>query len=84
MVVKLAGPVFFSPIFLVPGVLVAVLGIYLANIYLKAQMSVKREMRYARVLFRLFLSTDDVTLAMLVHQYWPTLALRLPGSVGSV
>ena len=46
MIVKLGGPVFFSPIFLIPGVLIAVLGMYLGNIYLKAQMSVKREMRY--------------------------------------
>ncbi|KAF8885695.1 multidrug resistance-associated ABC transporter [Gymnopilus junonius] len=48
MVVKLSGPVIFTPIFLLPGVIIAVLGIYLGNIYLKAQMSVKREMSNAR------------------------------------
>jgi len=45
MVVKLSGPVMFTPIFLLPGILIAGLGMYLGNIYLKAQMSVKREMR---------------------------------------
>ena len=43
--VKLAGPVIFTPIFLLPGVVIGVVGVYLSNIYLKAQMSVKREMR---------------------------------------
>lgn len=52
MIVKLGGPVFFSPIFLIPGVFIAVLGMYLGNIYLKAQMSVKREMRYGYPCFR--------------------------------
>lgn len=45
MIVKLGGPVFFSPIFFFPGILIGLLGAYLGNIYLKAQMSVKREMR---------------------------------------
>ena len=45
MVCKLAGPVIFTPIFLLPGVVIAGLGIYIGNIYLKAQISVKREMR---------------------------------------
>ncbi|PPQ71032.1 hypothetical protein CVT26_011497, partial [Gymnopilus dilepis] len=46
--VKLAGPVIFTPIFLLPGVVIGVVGVYLSNIYLKAQMSVKREMSNAR------------------------------------
>lgn len=45
MVCKLAGPVIFTPIFLLPGIAIAAIGIYIGNIYLKAQMSVKREMR---------------------------------------
>jgi hypothetical protein len=45
MVCKLAGPVIFTPIFLIPGIVIAGLGIYIGNIYLKAQISVKREMR---------------------------------------
>lgn len=48
MLVKLAGPVIFTPTFLIPGVFVTVIGIYIGNIYLKAQMSVKREMSNAR------------------------------------
>ena len=45
MVTKLGGPVLFTPIFLLPGVLIALLGVYIGNIYLRAQMSVKREKR---------------------------------------
>lgn len=45
MVIKLGGPVLFTPIFLLPGVLIAVFGVYIGNVYLRAQMSVKREKR---------------------------------------
>ena len=45
MVTKLGGPVLFMPIFLLPGVSIALLGMYIGNIYLRAQMSVKREKR---------------------------------------
>ena len=45
MVVKLSGPVIFTPIFLIPGLIITIIGVYIGNIYLKAQMSVKREMR---------------------------------------
>jgi ABC-type multidrug transport system fused ATPase/permease subunit len=45
MATKLGGPVLFTPIFLIPGVSIAFLGVYIGNIYLKAQMSVKREKR---------------------------------------
>ncbi|PPQ73481.1 hypothetical protein CVT26_010183 [Gymnopilus dilepis] len=48
MLVKLTGPVILTPIFLLPGLLIAVLGMYLGTLYLKAQMSVKREMSNAR------------------------------------
>ncbi|KDR83050.1 hypothetical protein GALMADRAFT_866663 [Galerina marginata CBS 339.88] len=40
--------IIFTPIFLFPGLAVAALGFYLGNIYLKAQLSVKREMSNAR------------------------------------
>lgn len=43
---KLFVIVILSPVFLVPAVLVAGIGAWLANFYLKAQLSVKREMRY--------------------------------------
>lgn len=45
MIVQLAIPAIVAPIILGPGLLVALLGVYIANTYLKAQMSVKREMR---------------------------------------
>ncbi|KAJ3512976.1 hypothetical protein NLJ89_g3209 [Agrocybe chaxingu] len=48
MIIKLTGAVLFTPLFLAPGLVIAALGIYLGNIYLKAQMSVKREMSNAR------------------------------------
>jgi ABC-type transport system involved in cytochrome bd biosynthesis fused ATPase/permease subunit len=48
MFVRLMGPVIFTPLFLIPGIVVAALGVYIGNIYLKAQMSVKREMSNAR------------------------------------
>ncbi|KAF8969860.1 hypothetical protein BDZ97DRAFT_1902271 [Flammula alnicola] len=38
----------FTPIFLFPGMAVGVLGIFMGNLYLKAQLSVKREMSNAR------------------------------------
>jgi len=42
---KMIVIVFFTPLFLVPTLAVACLGIYIANMYLRAQMSIKREMR---------------------------------------
>ena len=43
---KLGAIVLFTPLFLVPGIGVAILGLYFGNMYLKAQLSVKRETRY--------------------------------------
>ena len=48
MVVKFGAVVIFTPIFLIPGVLVAVLGGICGQIYIKAQLSVKREMSNAK------------------------------------
>lgn len=45
MIVRLAGSVVFTPAFLIPGLGVILVGVYLGNLYLKAQLSVKREMR---------------------------------------
>jgi hypothetical protein len=44
---RLVVIVIFTPIFVFPSVAVAILGFYLGNLYLRAQLSVKREMRYA-------------------------------------
>ncbi|CCM01503.1 uncharacterized protein FIBRA_03559 [Fibroporia radiculosa] len=48
MLIKLAAVVVMSPIFLIPGVLIAILGGWCGQIYMKAQLSVKREMSNAR------------------------------------
>lgn len=36
----------FTPVFIIPGLLVAALGFYIGNMYLKAQLSAMREKRY--------------------------------------
>ncbi|KAF8908922.1 P-loop containing nucleoside triphosphate hydrolase protein [Gymnopilus junonius] len=48
MLTKLAIIVLFTPVFLFPGIGVAILGILLGKAYLKAQLSIKREMSNAR------------------------------------
>jgi len=45
MVIKVGVILIFTPVFLVPAAGIAVLGLYLGNIYMKAQLSVKRETR---------------------------------------
>jgi hypothetical protein len=45
LLTKIAAIIFFTPLFVFPGLGVAAFGFYLGNLYLKAQMSVKREMR---------------------------------------
>ncbi|KAI0941922.1 hypothetical protein AcV7_002478 [Taiwanofungus camphoratus] len=42
MIMKLGAIVVLSPMFLVPGVVVAVFGVYCGELYMKAQLSVKR------------------------------------------
>jgi len=46
MVIKIGAIVLFTPPFLIPGIGVAVFGFFLGKLYLKAQLSVKRETRY--------------------------------------
>lgn len=48
MLLKFAAVVLFTPIFIIPGIVVGVLGGWLGQIYIKAQLSVKREMSNAR------------------------------------
>ncbi|KAH9912641.1 uncharacterized protein B0H18DRAFT_889646 [Fomitopsis serialis] len=48
MACKLAAVIIMSPIFLLPGASVAILGGWLGQVYMKAQLSVKREMSNAR------------------------------------
>jgi hypothetical protein len=48
MVVKLGAVVYMTPVFVIPGLAIGVLGGWLGNLYVKAQLSVKREMSNAR------------------------------------
>lgn len=45
MVTNFVVIIIFTPIFLSPGIAVAALALYLGNMYLRAQLSVKREKR---------------------------------------
>ncbi|PPR04710.1 hypothetical protein CVT24_011832 [Panaeolus cyanescens] len=47
MIVRFASILYFTPVFLIPGMFVTLLGFILGKIYLKAQMSTKREMSNA-------------------------------------
>ena len=48
LLTKIFSVVIFSPIFVIPSVLVALIGGTLGNIYMKAQLSVKRELSVAK------------------------------------
>ena len=45
VIVDLVSAVLFVPLFLLPGLFVAGLGMYIGARYMRAQLSVKREMR---------------------------------------
>jgi len=48
LLLKLLAVVYFTPIFSVPGVGIAVLGAWLGHVYMKAQIAIKREMTTAK------------------------------------
>lgn len=48
MIFNLGAVVLITPVFLLPGVIVGVVGAWIARIYMKAQLSVKREMSNAK------------------------------------
>ncbi|RPD70679.1 P-loop containing nucleoside triphosphate hydrolase protein [Lentinus tigrinus ALCF2SS1-7] len=48
LVLKILAVVFFSPIFFIPAIFVALAGAIIGNIFMKAQLSVKREMSNAK------------------------------------
>lgn len=48
LVVRFVAVIIITPIFGVPGLLIAALGVWLGQIYMKAQLAVKREMSNAR------------------------------------
>ena len=45
--ISLGAIVLFTPIFVLPGLAVGIAGALLGNSYLRTQLSIKREMRYA-------------------------------------
>jgi len=71
MVTKLGAIVLFTPLFLIPGVGVAIFGFFLAKMYLKAQLSVKRETRYAHGVVRkvtiAYVACSNARSPMLAH-----------------
>jgi hypothetical protein len=48
MFMRLGAVIVFTPVFVVPGAVVAILGYWSGQIYMKAQLSVKREMSNAK------------------------------------
>ncbi|KAH8986100.1 hypothetical protein EDB92DRAFT_2116516 [Lactarius akahatsu] len=48
MLIKFVAVIYLTPAFAVPGISIAVLGAWLGRIYMKAQMSIKREMSNAK------------------------------------
>jgi ABC-type multidrug transport system fused ATPase/permease subunit len=54
LVTKLVVVIIFTPIFMLPSMFIAIFGFFLGNLYLRAQLSVKREMRYAIAVLPLY------------------------------
>jgi hypothetical protein len=48
MITKLGAVMLFSPIFVFPGIFIALIGAWCGRLYMRAQLSVKREMSNAR------------------------------------
>lgn len=48
LISRLIAVTLFAPVFVIPGLLLGVVGGYLGNVYMKAQLSVKREMSNAK------------------------------------
>jgi len=48
MLIKFVAVAYFTPVFSVPGVGIAVLGAWLGRVYMKAQIAIKREMSNAK------------------------------------
>jgi hypothetical protein len=76
MVTRLVVIIIFTPIFLFPTMAFSMAGFYLGNLYLRAQLSVKREMRYAIAVSPLYTVHIHYS-AMHVPHYWLTLVQQL-------
>jgi len=68
LVIDLISAVTFVPLFTLPGLFIAGIGFYIGSMYLKAQLSVKREMRYDIVSCLLLPHMTQKLSAMQRHQ----------------
>lgn len=50
LVANITAIVIFTPVFIIPGAGIGLLGLWLGNFYLKARLSARREMRYVGIL----------------------------------
>lgn len=48
IITKFAAVVFYSPIFIIPGIFLVIAGVCLGRVYMRAQLAVKRESSNAR------------------------------------
>lgn len=54
LITKLGVIVLFTPIFIFPGIAIAIVGTVIGSMYLRAQLSIKREMRYEGQFLNMF------------------------------
>ena len=76
LLTRLVVVIIFTPIFAFPSIIVAIFGFVLGNLYLRAQLSVRRETRYAIAVMPLYAVHICYT-AMHVPHYWLTLVQQL-------
>lgn len=48
MLIKFIAVVYLTPVFIIPGTVIAVVGAWLGHVYMKAQIAIKREMSNAK------------------------------------
>jgi hypothetical protein len=48
MLIKFVAVMYVTPVFIIPGIAIAVLGAWLGQVYMKAQIAIKREMSNAK------------------------------------
>jgi hypothetical protein len=48
MLIKFIAVIYLTPVFIIPGTAIAVLGAWLGRVYMKAQIAIKREMSNAK------------------------------------
>lgn len=78
MFTRLGAVVLFTPVFLIPGVLMAVIGGYCGQVYMKSQLSVKREMSVARAPVLAHFGSAVAGLGELVSHTLQTIVLNQP------